>query len=82
MPMIPLWKKVLYGILLAIPLAVAALWMYYVQKAEETYMAQFLAPIDNGPVLIALSLFIVGYAVFLFALFYNNIRDSLLHKNQ
>jgi len=78
--MIPAWKKALIGLLLLIPLIVATIWMYYIQKTEQYYLGELLAPVDNGPILAVLSIFIVGYAVFLFALFHNNIRDYLLHK--
>ncbi len=77
----PLWKKVIYTILLILPLALAILWIYYLNLASspDVDIGTFLSPVNNKPIIIGLSIFMLGYAIFLFIMFYSNIKEIIGH---
>ena len=71
----PVWKKLIIAVLVLIPLILAFFWMNYLKGAEEAATSVFLSPVDSAPVIIALTVFMSGYVLFLVFMFYDNIRE-------
>ena len=75
----PKGKKILYKILLFLPLALAIAWLAYIKTAEKTAGMEgtFLSPINNAPIITALIIFIIGYLLFLLMMFFSDIKNML-----
>lgn len=69
------WKKIIIAILVLIPIILGFLWWNYIREAERAALGNFLAPVDNTPIIITLVIFMGGYILFLFGMFYDNIND-------
>lgn len=75
-----LWKKILIAILVLVPV-LAGFWVWnYIRQAERAATGAFLSPIDNTPILICLVVFMAGYMIFLFFMFYDNIKEYVDDK--
>jgi len=75
----PRWRKILFVILFAIPLILAIAWIVYIKATEDAIgagLGSFLSPIDNTPIVVSLTLFILGYLFFLGIIFYSNIKEA------
>lgn len=76
-------KKIIFMILLAIPVVLAIVWLSYIKATEDAVGAgigNFLSPIDNTPIVVSLTLFILGYLFFLGIIFYSNIKEAVKNK--
>ena len=78
---LPLWKKIMYTAFLMIPLAIALVWIYYLDSATsvEGIAGTFLSPANNKPLVTGLIVFAAGYVVFLSVMFYSNIKEVVEH---
>jgi len=79
---LPLWKKIMYAVLLILPLALAIVWLYYIkltEKAAGIGVGTFLSPVNNQPIIMGLSIFTVGYTIFLLIMFYSNLKEVISH---
>lgn len=72
---IPKKRKIVYAVLLLLPLAISVIWLVYIKIQAAMGISGFLSPENNRPVLVALIIFAVGYLFFLGLLFSNNIKE-------
>jgi len=78
----PLWKKIMYAILLVLPLALALLWLYYITAAEKAIgigAGAFLSPANSQPLISGILIFAAAYTLFLIVIFYSNIKEVIKH---
>ncbi len=76
-------KKISFTIMLILPLVLAIAWIIYIKATEDIVgagMGSFLSPIDNTPVIVSLTLFVLGYLFFLGIMFYSNIKEMISKK--
>jgi hypothetical protein len=78
-------KKVTKIIALLMPLILAVIWLLYVVIANKTVLlgerGMQLAPVrDTAPLVIGLSVFIIGYVVFVVMMFSEDIKDIMPKK--
>ena len=72
-------KKIFYVILWFLPLVLAIVWLVYIRVTKTRGVeGTFLSPINNTPLIIALIIFVVGYLLFLFMLFFSDIKEMIL----
>ncbi|MBW2984351.1 hypothetical protein KY361_04505 [Candidatus Woesearchaeota archaeon] len=77
-------KKTPTIIALSLPLVIAVVWLIFILAANKTFTlaggAQ-LAPVrDMEPLIIGLSVFIVGYVLFIVMMFYDDIKEMFWKK--
>lgn len=79
----PRKKKISFTIMLILPLILAIAWIIYIKATEDVIgagMGSFLSPIDNTPIIVSLTLFVLGYLFFLGVMFYSNIKEMVNKK--
>ena len=75
-PKMSLWKKVVLGL----PVLLSMSWIFYLQAAPADYGGELLAPVNPAPLIAALVIFTIGYVIFLFLMFSENIQDFLWRR--
>ena len=80
-PRMQRWKKVL----LVLPAVLSVSWIFYLRYSEWStpyYSQEMLAPSSTAPLIIALSIFTIGYVIFLLLMFSDNIKEFFTKKNK
>lgn len=78
---VPKWKIIVRAIVLALPLVLAIVWLIRI-KTIDSGAAGFLSPVNTAPIVMSLSIFMAGYVLFLFLMFYSNIKEALKKHSQ
>ncbi len=77
-------KKTPAIIALSMPLVIAVVWLIYILVANKTFTlagGAHLAPVrDMEPLIIGLSVFILGYLLFIFMMFSEDIKEMFSKK--
>ena len=74
-PKIEPWKKVIMGL----PLLFSVSWIFFLQYNKVTG-TELLSPAESAPLMIALIIFTIGYVIFLFLMFSENIKEFFEKK--
>lgn len=77
----PIWKKLMIALIALIPAVILLIWWNRVRMAERAVRGIFLAPVNNTPIIATLVLFMAGYMLFLFVMFYDNMQE-FIHNNK
>ena len=73
-PKIRRWEK----IVLMLPVLLSATWMFYLQYNQQAYYGmELLSPANTAPLMIALIIFTIGYVIFLFMMFSENLQNII-----
>ncbi len=72
-----LFQKIIIAILMLAPVILGYYWYTYLGASESSVLGAFLSPADNTPIIISLVVFLVGYLIFIAAMFYDNIKEFL-----
>tara|TARA_B100001964_G_C14129293_1_gene552100 strand:+ start:491 stop:769 length:279 start_codon:yes stop_codon:yes gene_type:complete len=78
------FTKVVIAILMLAPVILGYYWYTYLDSSESSVLGAFLSPVNNTPIMISLIVFLVGYLIFIIAMFYDNIKefmDKRTHKS-
>ena len=73
-------------IVLALPIVLSVSWMIYLQYTRYNYLnygysGEMMAPASIMPVMVALIIFTVGYILFLFLMFSENIKEYFANRH-
>mgnify|MGYP001439785709 CR=1 FL=1 len=71
----PVLKKIIIAVLVLIPILVGFYFWNYIRETERAAAGLLLSPIDNTPIIVTLIIFMAGYLLFLFIMFYDNIKE-------
>ena len=78
--------KMCFGkrLVLSLPLLLSMGWITYIQVGKSTIQPgnELLAPADSGMLLMALSIFTVGYFLFLLLMFSEDIKKFFSKKHK
>ena len=75
--------KAFEKIVLFLPLLLSVSWIFYLQYARYTnayYGMELLSPANTTPLMIALIIFTIGYAIFLILMFSENLHDFIWRR--
>jgi hypothetical protein len=76
-PSIKKWEKVV----VSLPVVLSLSWIFYIKYSEYAFRGYEMAsPANSTPLIFALILFVIGYMIFLFLMFSDNLHDFIKRR--